>query len=115
MIHTLRRDAQQPVQFLLFSATFNDKVKGFALKVVADNGREEANQVSTAAGCHAQGDAQLLQPVRVVLMTACNCAAGVHTTGGPVARCHQAVQGGEFCLDSVFWHVCMRVPVKSWC
>ena len=45
MIQALRRDAQQPVQFLLFSATFNEKVKGFALKVVADNGREEANQV----------------------------------------------------------------------
>jgi hypothetical protein len=45
MIQALRRDAQQPVQLLLFSATFNEKVKGFALKVVADGGGEEANQV----------------------------------------------------------------------
>lgn len=45
MIGTLRKDAQQHVQILLFSATFNEKVKNYALRVVRDNGREEANQV----------------------------------------------------------------------
>ncbi|CAL8468415.1 g7955 [Coccomyxa elongata] len=45
MIGTLRKDAHQPVQILLFSATFNDKVKNYALRVVRDNGKEEANQV----------------------------------------------------------------------
>ena len=46
MIGSLRKDAQQHVQILLFSATFNEKVKNYALRVVRDNGREEANQVS---------------------------------------------------------------------
>ena len=46
MIGTLRKDAQQHVQILLFSATFNEKVKNYALRVVRDNGREDANQVS---------------------------------------------------------------------
>lgn len=45
MIGTLRKDAHQPVQILLFSATFNEKVKNYALRVVRDNGKEEANQV----------------------------------------------------------------------
>ena len=42
----LRRDAQQPVQFLLFSATFNERIKNYALRVTADDGKEEVNQVS---------------------------------------------------------------------
>lgn len=46
MIQAVRRDAQQRVQMLLFSATFNDTVKRFALKVAKDDGREEANEVS---------------------------------------------------------------------
>ncbi len=41
----LRRDAQQPVQFLLFSATFDERIKEFALRVTTDNGREEVIQV----------------------------------------------------------------------
>ena len=45
MIGTLRKDSHQPVQILLFSATFNEKVKNYALRVVRDNGKEEANQV----------------------------------------------------------------------
>ena len=45
MIEALRRDAQQPVQILLFSATFNDRVKKYALKVVEEDGHGEANQV----------------------------------------------------------------------
>ena len=49
MIETRQRDAQQPVQILLFSATFNERVKRYALKVVQDSGQGEANQVCTAA------------------------------------------------------------------
>lgn len=45
MIQSMRKEAQQPVQILLFSATFNEKVKNYALRVVQDNGREQANQV----------------------------------------------------------------------
>ena len=45
LVRDLRRDAQQPVQFLLFSATFNEIIKDYALRVTADNGREEVNQV----------------------------------------------------------------------
>ncbi|CAL5221930.1 g4203 [Coccomyxa viridis] len=41
----LRRDAQQPVQFLLFSATFDERIKEFALRVTTDNGREKVIQV----------------------------------------------------------------------
>ncbi len=46
LVRDLRRDAQQPVQFLLFSATFNERIKNYALRVAADNGNEEVNQVS---------------------------------------------------------------------
>ncbi|CAL5221233.1 g3385 [Coccomyxa viridis] len=45
LVRDLRRDAQQPVQFLLFSATFNEIIKDYALRVTADNGKEEVNQV----------------------------------------------------------------------
>ncbi len=45
MIQAVRREAQQRVQMLLFSATFNENVKRFALKVARDDGREEANEV----------------------------------------------------------------------
>ncbi len=51
MITTMRKDAQQPVQILLFSATFNEKVKNYALRVVQDNGREQANQVNFLPHC----------------------------------------------------------------
>ena len=33
------------MQFLLFSATFNEIIKDYALRVTADNGKEEVNQV----------------------------------------------------------------------
>jgi superfamily II DNA/RNA helicase len=45
MIQSVRKEAQQRVQMLLFSATFNDNVKRFALKVARDDGREDANEV----------------------------------------------------------------------
>ncbi len=45
LVRDLRRDAQQPVQFLLFSATFNERIKSYALRVTADYGKEEVNQV----------------------------------------------------------------------
>ena len=45
LVRDLRRDAQQPVQFLLFSATFNERIKNYALRVTADDGKEEVNQV----------------------------------------------------------------------
>ena len=49
LVRDLRRDAQQPVQFLLFSATFNERIKSYALRVTADDGKEEVNQVWAAA------------------------------------------------------------------
>ena len=49
LVRDLRRDAQQPVQFLLFSATFNERVKNYALRVTTDEGREEVNQVHSPA------------------------------------------------------------------
>ena len=49
LVRDLRRDAQQPVQFLLFSATFNERIKSYALRVTADDGKEEVNQVWPAA------------------------------------------------------------------
>lgn len=45
LVGNLRREAQQPVQFLLFSATFNETVKDYALRVTSDNGREKVNEV----------------------------------------------------------------------
>ena len=49
LVRDLRRDVQQPVQFLLFSATFNERVKNYALRVTTDEGREEVNQVHSPA------------------------------------------------------------------
>ncbi len=48
----LRRYAQQPVQFLLFSATFNESIKDYALRVTTGNGREEVNQVGDSPHIH---------------------------------------------------------------
>ena len=52
LVRDLRRDAQQPVQFLLFSATFNERIKSYALRVTADDGKEEVNQVWPATQEH---------------------------------------------------------------
>ena len=50
MIQQMRRDAQQPVQILLFSATFNDRVKAYSRKIVRDGGHDEANEVRICRG-----------------------------------------------------------------
>ena len=52
LVRDLRRDAQQAVQFLLFSATFNERIKSYALRVTADDGKEEVNQVWPATKEH---------------------------------------------------------------
>ena len=52
LVGNIRRDAQQRVQFLLFSATFNENIKDYALRVTTDNGREEVNQVGDSPQLH---------------------------------------------------------------
>lgn len=125
MIETLQRDAQQPVQILLFSATFNEKVKRYALKVVQDSGQGEANQVRCFYLClniracalrHGFTDLMdaALGETHVMSLGSClhvilaldlcasscfiqhaQCVSGVHPARGPVPGRHQAVSGGE--------------------
>jgi hypothetical protein len=68
LVRDLRRDAQQPVQFLLFSATFNERIKNYALRVTTDEGREEVNQVQRPAiiGCSCKAISAVGIPVRIL-------------------------------------------------
>ena len=74
MIQTLRKEAPK-VQILLFSATFNERVKTFALKVVGP----EANQVFVPQGGLVTGRHQ------AVLRGACSLA------GASLAPCEVPV------------------------
>ena len=94
------------MQILLFSATFDDTVKRFAMKVVTG-----ANQASGAC-CPGAAMDQWCPSLLSVLVS--RLAAGLCAQGGAVARCHQAVHSGEgSCV--AFWHLHGFGPTNSMC
>ena len=113
LVRDLRRDAQQPVQFLLFSATFNERIKSYALRVTADDGKEEVNQVWPAArelSCALSVlGICIIWPLSIMIITEGDAThAGVCAQRGPLTGCHQAVSSGEHTSDLRLCHSTAR-------
>lgn len=98
----LLQQANPNLQILLFSATFNERVKAFAQKVVKD-----ANQVGWVGGwvgwgCFCRAHHMACQGTDAQTMDSCPAASGPSTgvcaQGGPQPGRHQAIPSGQLGL-----------------